>query len=277
MNETLVFAIEEFSTFDGPGIRTSVFLKGCPLRCDWCHNPEGQHFENEILKAQSGCIGCLACLRAGEGKLDARSISVCPNRLLREAGMPYTPTALCEKLAGNFDILRLSGGGVTFSGGEPLAHPEFLEECLRLLDGQIHTAIQTSGYAASVFDRILPLADYFLFDIKLMNAEAHRFYTGVDNTSILHNFRALAASGKPFTVRTPLIPGVTDTEENLSAIAALLQENGVKQIELLPYNRAAGGKYAAIGRKYSPRFDESIPVTPHLEIFERRGIRAALL
>lgn len=278
MSEALVFSIEEFSAFDGPGIRTSVFLKGCPLSCDWCHNPEGQRFENEILKAQSGCIGCLACLRAGEGKLDARSVTVCPNRLLRECGRKYTAATLCEKLAGNFDILRLSGGGVTFSGGEPLAHPDFLAECLALLRGRIHTAVQTSGYASqAVFDRILPLADYFLFDIKLMDPDRHRYYTGVDNAPVLRNFRVLVASGKEFTVRTPLIPRVTDTEENLAAIAAFLRENGVGRIELLPYNRAAGGKYAAVGRTYAPRFDESIPCDPHLDIFARYGISAAVL
>lgn len=278
MNEALVFSLEEFSTFDGPGIRETVFLKGCPLRCSWCHNPEGQIATQEILKAQNGCIGCLACLRAGEGKLDSRSIAACPNRLLREAGTRYTPASLVAKLEGNLDILRAAGGGVTFSGGEPLSHPAFLKECLSLLKGRIHTAVQTCGYASGeVFADILSAADYFLFDIKLVDSAAHRRYTGVDNRPILQNFRTLVASGKSFAVRTPLIPRVTDTQENITAIASLLQDLGVPCIELLPYNRAAGGKYAAVGRTYTPDFDESVPCEARLEIFARYGIRATLL
>jgi len=278
MKKALVFSVEEFSTFDGPGIRTTVFLKGCPLRCSWCHNPEGQSFQNEILKAQSGCIGCGACLRAGDGQIDSRSIRACPNRLLRFAGEAYTPLQLVEKLSGNFKILKFSGGGVTFSGGEPLSHPEFLTECLDLLKGRIHTAVQTSGYApAPVFDRVRTLADYFLYDIKLVDPEAHRRYTGVSNETILRNFRALTESGKNFTVRTPLIPGVTDTGENLRAIAVLLKAHGVSRIELLPYNKAAGGKYAAVGRTFSPDYDENVPCDPHTDIFESAGIRAVVL
>lgn len=278
MNKTLIFSIEEFSTFDGPGIRTTVFLKGCPLRCSWCHNPEGQAYHNEILKAQSGCIGCGACIRAGDGQVDGRSIAVCPNRLLRFAGEVYTPVQLVEKLSGNFDILKFAGGGVTFSGGEPLSHSEFLTDCLTLLKGRVHTAVQTSGYApAAVFDRMLELTDYVLYDIKLADTEAHRRYTGVGNETILRNFRALTESGKDFTIRTPLIPGVTDTEENLTAIAALLKAHGVSQIELLPYNKAAGGKYAAAGRVFAPDYDEDIPCEPRIALFESAGVRAVVL
>jgi pyruvate formate lyase activating enzyme len=278
MNSTLVFSIEEFSTFDGPGIRTTVFLKGCPLRCSWCHNPEGQTFENQILKAQRGCAGCGACIKAGNGCLTAESLPVCPNGLLRWAARPYTPEALVRQLSASFDILRLSGGGITFSGGEPLSHPEFLEKALCLLQGKIHTAVQTCGYCdEAVFGRILSLADYFLFDIKLIDESAHKRYTGLSNKKILLNFRTLCKSGKPFTVRTPLIPGVTDTPENLEAIASLLSDNGIKAIELLPYNTAAGSKYKSVDRTYTPKFDESIPVNPHVEIFTRWGIEAKVL
>lgn len=278
VNKKLVFSIEEFSVFDGPGIRTSVFLKGCPLKCSWCHNPEGQHFENEIIKAQNGCIGCGACIRAGGGELNAASIRACPNRLLRYSGVEYTPETLIEKLEGNFDILQMSGGGITFSGGEPLAHPAFLAECLSRLKGRIHTAVQTSGFArAEVFDEILGLADYFLYDLKLAVDEDHRRYTGVSNEWILRNFAELVKSGKGFTVRTPLIPGVTDTEHNLEGIARIVLANGVDRIELLPYNKAAGGKYAAVGREYSPDFDETVPVSLETEVFERHGLKATIL
>lgn len=278
MGEALIFSVEEFSAFDGPGIRTTVFLKGCPLRCGWCHNPEGQSYGRQIMKAQSGCTGCGRCVAAGGGVLNEKSIAACPNRLLRCSGTRYTPEGLTQTLEGNFDILKMSGGGVTFSGGEPLSHPDFLLECLALLKGQIHTAVQTSGYChGDVFQKVLEKTDCFLFDIKLIDTSAHRRHTGVGNEKIIRNFQTLRKSGKPFTVRTPLIPGVTDTPENLSGIAELLNSQDVKYIELLPYNKAAGGKYAALGRTYTPGFDERVPADPHLEIFERRGIQAAVL
>lgn len=278
MCQDIVFSIEEFSTFDGPGIRTSVFLKGCPLRCSWCHNPEGQSFNNEIIKAQNGCVSCGECLKAGCGVLNADSIKACPNRLLRYSGEWYTPSKLVEKLEKNFDILKMSGGGITFSGGEPLSHPDFLEECLVLLNGKIHTAVQTSGYCEQdVFEKILGLADYFLFDIKLVSDEAHLRYTGVSNKKILRNFKILSAGDKSFVVRTPLIPGVTDSAENLCAIAQLLADHGVHRIELLPYNLAAGAKYAAVGRVYAPGFDETVPVRPQTEVFKKYGIEAVVL
>jgi len=283
MNKALVFAVEEFSAYDGPGIRTTVFLKGCPLRCSWCHNPEGQRFDNEIIKAQSGCIGCGACLQAGEealGKpgLTEKSIGVCPNRLLRLCAREETPQTLVERLEGLFPVLRMSGGGITFSGGEPLASPAFLEECLVLLQGRIHTAIQTSGFCpAEAFDRILELTDYMLFDIKLVDEARHIRYTGVSNRLILRNLDALCRSGKPFVIRTPLIPGVTDTKDNLEQIARLLKEKGIFRIELLPYHVTAGGKYAAVGREYRPDFDPSAPVTVRKDIFEAFGIETAVL
>lgn len=273
MSKALIFSIEEFSTFDGPGIRATVFLKGCPLRCSWCHNPEGQRFEEEIIKAQNGCIGCGACTKAGG--IDIRA---CPNRLLRTCGTEYTPEALIQKLEGYFDILKLSGGGITFSGGEPLAHPAFLKECLALLQNSIHTAVQTSGYCEpTLFKEVLGLTDHVLLDIKLTDPAQHLRYTGVGNEWILQNFQLLVQSGRSFTLRTPLIPGVTDTPENLTAIALLLKQHGVRYIELLPYHRAAGGKYAAVGRRYTPDFDENIPIDPHPEIFRQHGIRAKIL
>ena len=159
-----------------------------------------------------------------------------------------------------------------------MAHADFLVECLTLLKERIHTAVQTSGYAPkAAFERVLEKADHMLFDLKLADPCLHRRYTDVENSGILRNFAVLAKSGKPFTVRTPLIPGVTDTEENLTAIAEILQQNGVKEIELLPYNRAAGGKYAAIGRKFQPEYDEDRVVTPRLELFAACGIRAITL
>ena len=283
MSSALVFSIEEFSTFDGPGIRTTVFLKGCPLRCEWCHNPEGQTLNNEIVKAQSGCIACGACIRAGlaatgRAQVTAESIPVCPSRLLRFSAKEYTPEALAEKLAKNFRILNASGGGVTFSGGEPLSSGEFLLEVLPLLKEKTNRALQTCGYCEpELFEKVLEQIDYVLYDLKLMEPALHQRYTGVTNEKILHNFQTLAKSGKEFVVRTPLIPGVTDTEENLTAIAVFLKEQGISSIDLLPYNKMAGGKYASIGAVYKPSFDESIPSQPRRELFESMGIKVNIL
>lgn len=278
MFSAFVFSIEEFSTFDGPGIRTSVFLKGCPLRCSWCHNPEGQSFNNEIMKARSGCVGCGACVKAGGGKITEQSIKVCPNNLLRLSGVKYTSEELVKKLEKNFDLLKISNGGITFSGGEPLANSGFLIECLSMLKGKIHTAVQTSGFCdEEIFKKVLELSDYFLFDIKLIDEDKHIKYTGVSNKNILNNFKLLVRSGKDFTVRTPLIPTVTDTKENLTAIAKFLKDQGVNKIELLPYNKAAGGKYAAIGKTFAPDYDENTECNKDTETFKAVGIDAVIL
>jgi len=172
----------------------------------------------------------------------------------------------------------LQSGGVTFSGGEPLFQSEFVFECLNQLKGKLHTAIQTSGFcSARVFATALELSDYFLYDLKLIDDTLHKQFTGVSNRMILRNFRSLAESKIAFTVRTPLIPGVTDTEINLTAIAKLLRENGVERIELLPYNKMAGGKYKMLLREYMPGFDESVDPNPHLEIFDAYSVKAEIL
>lgn len=275
-----VFSIEEFSTFDGPGIRTTVFLKGCPLRCQWCHNPEGQSFYNSVLRSPNGCAHCGNCIRAADivdnkPILNNESISACPNHLLRWCAMEYEPQALCDKLMKNVPILNGTGGGITFSGGEPLAQPDFLLACLQLMKGKTDLAIQTSGYAsADVFERVLKIADRFLYDIKLVDDSLHRHYTGVSNRKILDNFKTLVHSGVPFVVRTPLIPGVTDTNENLRAVAGLLKENCVDYIELLTYNPMAGSKYPLANMIYTPEFDETVSVNTDISIFEAAGITA---
>ena len=283
MSEALIFAVEEFSVFDGPGIRTSVFLKGCPLRCEWCHNPEGQSFENFILRSPNGCTHCGACERCaikdGEKTLYTdQSLAACPNNLLRYCAQKYTPNELLARLEKNFPILNVAGGGVTFSGGEPMAHPQFLLECLEAMEGRVHRAVQTSGYCSDeIFESVLSSCDYMLFDIKLADDSAHKKYTGASNAKILKNLSHLAKSGKSFVIRMPLIPGVTDTEENLRLAADLLRENGIGYIELLPYNKMAGAKYSLIGEEYSPSFDTQRAVEMRTEIFERVGIKTKIL
>lgn len=282
MNGT-VFSIEEMAIHDGPGVRTTVFLKGCPLRCVWCHSPEGQSFEAELLRSPNGCLGCGACLDAGKRKtgtpsLVHESIAVCPMRLLRYAGEQFTPEELTARLLRHADFLNATGGGVTFSGGEALAQPGFLSECLAGLRGKLHRALQTCGFASpDVFALILSDCDYVLYDLKLIDPFLHQTYCGTDNARILENYRALVRSGKEFITRIPLIPTVTDTEENLGGIARLMCECGVSCVELLPYHRLTGSKYAMTGRTYSPPFDETQKPRTHQEIFEFYGIEANVL
>lgn len=277
-----IFSIEEFSVYDGPGIRTTVFLKGCPLRCSWCHNPEGQAKEPEIVRSPNGCIGCRSCIRGakeqdGKWLFSQESIENCPMGLIRVCGEITESDALCQRILKNEVILK-NGGGVTFSGGEPLMQSEFLLACLRTLKGRLHTALQTCGYCDErVFGRVLENVDHVLYDLKLAQSESHRVFTGVDNLRILNNFSTLANSKKPFVVRIPLIPGVTDTEENLTAIAGILRDNRVRYAELLPYNRMAGGKYKMTQREYRPGFDESVPPNARRDVFDRFGIQIKLL
>ena len=283
MAEALVFSIEEFSVFDGPGIRTTVFLKGCPLRCEWCHNPEGQSFSNAIVRSDNGCLGCGECLRRAEsmnGKpvFTQSSIEGCPRNLLRYSAKSYTAEELCAHLSKNFAILNSGGGGITFSGGEPLANHLFLLECLSLTAGRVNRAVQTCGYAdAAVFKQVLDECDYMLFDLKLADESLHKRYTGVSNQKILNNFASLAASGKSFVVRMPMIPTVTDTEANVRQIAEILVANGVKYIELLPYNKLAGAKYPLVDMEYRPSFDGSMEPQMRSDIFIKYGIESVKL
>ncbi len=277
----IVFSIEEFSIYDGPGIRTTVFLKGCPLRCSWCHNPEGQKTEPEIIKSPNGCINCGECKKYAVQKSNGvnftqESITACPNNLLRVVGKKISSQILIKQLLKNQNLLK--NGGITFSGGEPLMHGEFLLECLDLLKGKVHTAVQTSGFCDSdLFDAVLQSADYFLYDLKLIKEEDHLKYTGVSNKKILNNFWTLVTSGKEFVPRIPLIPGITDTKENITQIAELLRENNINYAELMSYNKMAGGKYAMLGRKYSPDFDESVQINPNEKIFDNYNIKTKLL
>ena len=283
MKTGIVFSIEEFSIYDGPGIRTTVFLQGCPLRCAWCHSPEGQPFTSQILRSPNGCVQCGACLKKGEEitgvpSLVKESISVCPRNLIRESGITYTSDALVEKITKNLALLNRSDGGITFSGGEPLAQSEFLIECLKQLEGKTDRAIQTSGFCKpKLFADVLNHCDYVLYDLKLMDRKLHTRYCGVDNALILENYRILANSGKRFCTRIPLIPTVNDTEDNIRATAKFLAQNHVSYVELLPYHKLTGSKYALCGRVYTPPFDESIAPTPHLDIFKSYQIEVNVL
>lgn len=182
----------------------------------------------------------------------------CPMGLVEEIGKVFDAEALAKRLLRDADLFESSGGGVTLSGGEPLMQHEFAAALLRRLP--VHKAIETSGYATgAVFEKILALVDYVMLDIKLASGEAHRRYTGVDNRPILENLQRLKQSGKPYLIRVPLIPNITDTEENLREIATVV---GDSPVELLPYNRMAGAKYPSVGK----RFTDLITATENREI-----------
>ena len=278
---TKVFSIEEFSTFNGPGIRTTVFLKGCPLRCAWCHNPEGQSFETEYMRNTNGCLNCGKCIEYADKKqggihLTSESAKHCPKSLIRQSGIEYTAEELAEKILKNERILKANNGGVTFSGGEPLAHLLFIKETVSLL-GNLSVAIQTSGFAdQKVFTQSLSLCDYMLFDLKLFDNASHLKYCGGENRDILENYKILAKSGKEFVTRIPLIPNITDKKENLEGIANFMQECGVSYVEVLPYNQFAGSKYLSLMREDIPVYemDSEMKYKDIFSLFEAFGIKS---
>ena len=270
----LIFDIKDFSIRDGEGIRTTVFFKGCPLHCAWCHNPEGLSAKPELYEQTEGCLGCGLC-RAPctheDCKPFGRCLHICPKNLLRPVGRSFDVYALSKKLLAKKPFFDQTGGGITLSGGEPLLQADFCAELLTNLRGDIHTTIETSGYAPkSDFERIIPLCDFVIMDIKLMDEAEHRRWTGVSNAQILTNAKYLMASGVPHIFRTPLIPNITDTEENLRAIAQFI---GNEPIELLPYNDLAPAKYAAVGRSFTTEIDPAKKRTPDLSIFQNAILR----
>lgn len=245
-----IFDIKEFSVHDGPGVRTTVFLKGCPLRCKWCHNPEGLSKHPQIMVKENQCVHCGKCFEpCGHEicKKYKRCLFACPMGLISVTGKEIDSAEVAAKVLRGKDFMRMSGGGVTISGGEPLMQPEFAIDLLwRMKD--IHRAIQTSGYAEStVFSEVIKNTDYVMMDIKIADPEMHKNYTGVDNKIILNNFEILKKSGKKHVIRVPLIPDITDTEENLRAISEIV---GDSDVELMPYNTMAGAKYKSVGLEY---------------------------
>lgn len=245
----VIFDIKEMTVHDGSGVRLTVFLKGCPLRCEWCHNPEGLNMSPELMYKKKKCVKCNQCLQKCEHeecKPFGRCIKVCPVNALYVCGKEYASEELAKIINGHKRIFDLTGGGVTFSGGEPLMQWKFLKEVISLIPG-IHTAIETSGYASKeIFADAVETLDEIIMDVKLFDEEKHIKYTGVSNKLIKENFLYLKNSGKPFIIRTPLIEGKTDGEENLSLIKEFI---GDARWETLPENKLAKAKYDMLVRK----------------------------
>lgn len=247
----IIFDIKEFSIHDGPGARTSVFMKGCPLSCKWCHNPEGISPEPELMVRTARCRNCGECMKPCRHTVCqpyGRCVEACPDGLVSVCGREWEVGDLAEKLLQNADFMRSSGGGVTVTGGEPAMQAEFVSELFKRLSS-VHRAIETSGFCTGErFMTVIENADYIMMDIKLADPELHKIYCGADNSPILANFKRLRESGKPYLIRVPLIPDITDTRENLASISKIV---GDSPVELLGYNSFAGAKYEGVGRVYT--------------------------
>jgi pyruvate formate lyase activating enzyme len=283
-----VFNIQRYSLHDGPGIRTTVFLKGCPARCLWCHNPESQSFGPEVLVVETRCVSCGACATAcAHGAPPPGSplctacgacVEACPAGARQLVGRETTVDAVMEEVLRDRVFYDESGGGVTFSGGEPLAQPEFLHALLAACRAaSLPTAVDTCGFASR--ERLLalaPLVDLFLFDVKLVDDARHRALTGLPAAPILDNLRALGAAHGNVWIRVPVVPGHTDAEADVAATAALVASlPGVRRVCLLPYHRTGAPKASRLGRAYA--LPEIVPPPPEsLEtlaaLFRDRGL-----
>jgi pyruvate formate lyase activating enzyme len=270
--EGWVFNIQRFSVHDGPGIRTTVFLKGCPLRCLWCDNPESQCFEPQVVFWEDRCIHCGACVAVcpesavvlgadGRKRIQVERCTVCGSCVdecyagaLEQVGRLMTAGQVLAEVEADQPFYDQSGGGMTLSGGEPTAQPEFAAALLQGARARgIRTAIETCGQTSwPVWQMLLPYLDLILYDLKEVDPERHRRFTEVSNDQILDNIKRLARSGKPVIVRRPVIPGYNDTLESIHDLARFVRGlETVQEIDLLPYHRLGQSKYERLGQEYA--------------------------
>jgi pyruvate formate lyase activating enzyme len=267
----VVFDVQKFAVHDGPGIRTLVFFKGCPLRCLWCSNPESQAADKQMIHFESRCLGCLACVARcpqtaiapdGEGRPqtdrercddcgECRDVCYADARLTM--GRTVTLPELMAEIRQDAAFYRRSGGGVTLGGGEVMLWAEFAEKLLALCKAEsIGTAVETCGHGPwSELERLVPGTDTFYFDLKLIDPVVHERLTGASNATILANLQRLAATAARIVVRIPVVPGLTDSDDNLRGIARYVREHQLgERIELLPYHRLGLDKYRRLGKDY---------------------------
>ncbi len=277
MESGLVFNIQRYSIHDGPGIRTTVFFKGCPLGCSWCHNPEGISPEPEVVLIENRCMQCGQCREvcpqvkaSGNGSaVDQQArcvrcgacVKVCPAEARQLVGRSMKVQEVLTEVLKDRVFYEESSGGVTFSGGEPFMQPRFLQGLLEACRAErIHTAVDTSGFvAAEDLLKAAPLTDLFLYDLKIIDDQLHRQWTGVSNAMILENLLALGGIHPNIWIRMPLIPGFNDDPKHLEALARFASSiPGVRQVNLLPYHATAAHKWTSLGREEQLRAHRSL-------------------
>ena len=277
----VVFDIKHYAIHDGPGIRTTVFLKGCPLDCAWCHNPESKHPQPEFMWWPTRCIGCRSCEEScPEGAITIGDkliideekcvrcgsfVEGCYAEALELVGREMSVEEVMEEVRRDSDFHRESGGGVTFSGGEPLMQPVFLAELLEACKREgFHTTLDTSGQAEqAVLKKIKTHTDLFLYDVKHMDPEQHRKFTGASNELVLSNLALLR--GRAVVVRVPLVPGVNDDEENIRSMGEYVSGLGFSDLCLLPYHKVGSEKAHRLNRKTGPVFVAEAPTEESLD------------
>ncbi len=289
-----VFNLQRYSIHDGEGIRTVIFLKGCPLRCQWCCNPESQNKSSELFyikKFCQRCGGCIEVCKQGALRLIDHEVTIdrekciqcfncveaCRNEAMQRVGEDYTPSEIIERVIRDYPMYEVSGGGVTLSGGEALSQPEFALEILRLAkENGIDTMIETCGACKTpTLLEVLEYCSKIYFDLKIINNEMHKRYIGTDNLLILNNARKVADNSK-IVFRLPVIPGITGSIDNINDVIDFLKEINRDEIILVPYHELGVEKYSYLGRTYE-QLDETSSIDAYIEgvekIFMSQGIR----
>ncbi len=290
----LIFDIQRFSLHDGPGIRTVVFFKGCPLRCKWCANPESLTNKPQLFYSKKDCIGCQQCVRAcpqsalsfgDDGvvidrqacTLSFQCVGVCPSGALSQSGEWYTIDQVMDVVMKDLPFFKNSGGGITLSGGEALSQSAFAVALLKEAKARgLHTAVETSGYCAwEKLKSVLEYTDILLFDVKLINDAKHKEYIGVSNKRIQENLKKAVENGTPLVARIPVITSVNGDEQSITAFTERFKEAGVKNVDLLPFHQLGAAKYEMAGVPYTFQ-DEKPPTDALLKAIKKQMQDAGL-